>query len=108
MNSKIYRKYCANLSMGSKMKELKLNNILSIPFPNFPESVVNNICSLYYNKLTKESSTSEKFEIDNKNWDDKAGVLDLFSSIQKTKEKLNDIIENIYNNKEYDLSYKIF
>lgn len=108
MNSKIYRKYCANLSMGSKMKELKLNNILSIPFPNFPESVVNNICSLYYNKLTKEASTSERFEIDNKNWDDKAGVLDLFSSIQTTKEKLNDIIENIYINGNIDLSYKIF
>ena len=108
MNSKIYRKYCANLSMGSKMKELKLNNILSIPFPNFPENVVSNICSLYYNQLIKGESTSEQFEIDNKNWDDRAGVLDLFSSIQKTKEKLNDIIENIYNNKGIDITYKIF
>ena len=90
------------------MKELKLNNILSIPFPNFPENVVSNICSLYYNQLIKGESTSEQFEIDNKNWDDRAGVLDLFSSIQKTKEKLNDIIENIYNNKDIDITYKIF
>lgn len=108
LNSKIYRKYCANLSMGSKMKELKLNNILSIPFPKFPEEKINIICNLYYNKLEKNKIQSEKFVEDNRKWDKSAGILDLFDSVQNAKKILNLTIDKIYSNEDIDKQFLIF
>lgn len=108
MNSKLYRKYCANLSMGSKMKELKLNNILSIPFPKFDDKTKTQICSLYYNKLRKNVTNSKEFVQFNKEWDSKAGILDIYESIINTKQILNNMIERIYENKKIEFEYKIF
>lgn len=47
MNTTNYRKHCSNLTMGSKMKKLKLYNILNIPFPKFPDKIRNEIINLY-------------------------------------------------------------
>ncbi|ARJ57385.1 hypothetical protein CCUN_1818 [Campylobacter cuniculorum DSM 23162 = LMG 24588] len=33
------RRYCSFLSLGSKMKELKIEHFLRIPFPNFPKNL---------------------------------------------------------------------
>lgn len=108
LNSPLYRKYCANLSMGSKMKELKLNNILSIPFPKFENDVLNKICNNYYNNLPKNELKKENFVLANKEWDSKAGILDLYESIIKTKNILNESIDKIYDNKQINIEYKIF
>lgn len=109
LNSKLYRKYCANISMGSKMKELKLSNILSIPFPNFKKDKKDVIVNYYYNRYEKTKSINKNnFEEENEYWNKKAGVIDLFESIRKTKEYLNLIIDNIYDNKEVTEIYKIF
>lgn len=108
LNSPTYRKYCANLSMGSKMKELKLNNIISIPFPKFPEDIKNKICNLYYNKLDKIDLDEENFILENGEWDKKAGLLDLYESNIETKKILNSIIDNIYSNEDSKIEYKIF
>lgn len=108
MNSKLYRKYCANLSMGSKMKELKLNNISSIPFPNFENKIQNRICNLYNNNILKNELSESDFIKANKEWDTKAGILDLYESINATKEFLNEMIDRIYNNQKISFQYKIF
>lgn len=108
LNSKMYRTYCANLSMGSKMKELKLNNVLSIPFPNFKQSTIDKIVSLYYNSPKKKSQLNQLFEEENDKWNINAGVLDLFESIQASKATLNKIIDNIYDGKIIDLNYCVF
>lgn len=96
MNSKMYRKYCANLSMGSKMKELKLNNILSIPFPKFMKEKRDKLISLYYNKSSKYEVSLNDMESENANWDKKAGIVDLYVSLQSCKKVLNEAIDNIY------------
>jgi len=109
LNSKIYRKYCANMSMGSKMKELKLNNILSIPFPIFPYDKKMQIVNSYYNKISKEVVVDiSDFELKNEKWDNEAGVMDLYESIQNTKEYLNECIDRIYDNGHIKIIYKIF
>lgn len=48
MNTKIMRKYCAALSVGSKMKEIKSDQFLSIPFPLFKNDILNKIYELFY------------------------------------------------------------
>ena len=108
LNSPMYRKYCANLSMGSKMKELKLNNIISIPFPKFPENIKNQICNLYYNKINKIEVNEKNFVLENSKWDKKAGLLDLYESNIETKKILNKIVDNIYLNEDFKIEYKIF
>ncbi len=96
MNSKMYRKYCANLSMGSKMKELKLNNILSIPFPKFMKEKQEELINLYYNKLLKQEVNLNNMEVENANWDKQAGIVDLYKSLQACKKLLNEIIDDVY------------
>ena len=109
MNSTYYRKYCANLSMGSKMKEIKLNNILEIPFPKFPLEKKQYIKKLYYNKnAKKEEINSINFLEENHNWDMNAGILDIYFSIENAKKSLNSIINKLYYNKEIEIEYKIF
>lgn len=109
LNSRLYRKYCANISMGSKMKELKLSNILSIPFPKFDELKKTAIANYYYNRCEKqEKLNKDNFEQANERWDKKAGVIDLFESIRKSKDYLNSIIDDIYDNKNVTEIYKIF
>lgn len=109
LNSRLYRKYCANTSMGSKMKELKLSNILDIPFPKFSDEKKNQISNYYYNKCQKNDCVAENdFESVNKEWDKNAGVIDLFESIRSAKKYLNYVIDNIYENQTVDKIYKVF
>ena len=109
LNSRLYRKYCANTSMGSKMKELKLSNILDIPFPKFSDEKKNQISNYYYNKCKKNDCVAENdFESVNKEWDKNAGVIDLFESIRSAKKYLNYVIDNIYENQTVDKIYKVF
>lgn len=48
MNTKMMRKYCSVLSVGSKMKEIKSEQFLSIPIPTFEPKVLNLIYKLFY------------------------------------------------------------
>ncbi|MDD3821529.1 MAG: hypothetical protein ACOXZW_01690 [Bacilli bacterium] len=109
LNSKYYRKLCANLSMGSKMKEIKLNNILEIPFPNFSKNNRKTICQNYYNKETKlnDISPTQFLSIDNE-WNKKAGIINIYESLHETKKILNKVIDDIYNNVPINITYKIF
>lgn len=109
LNSGIYRKMCANLSMGSKMKELKLNNILQIPFPKFSMKTIRKIVGLYYNNFSKRYEVNEKnFVVQNKEWNKHAGLLDLYYSVQNIKTHLNLVINNIYDGDLIDYDYRIF
>jgi type I restriction enzyme S subunit len=51
-NSRLMRTYCSFLCVGSKMKELKTSQILSIPIPTFPLETINKIVSLFYTRKT--------------------------------------------------------
>jgi hypothetical protein len=95
--------------MGSKMKEIKLNNILEIPFPNFSKNNRKTICQNYYNKETKlnDISPTQFLSIDNE-WNKKAGIINIYESLHETKKILNKVIDDIYNNVPINITYKIF
>ncbi len=47
MNCKYMREYCSGLSIGSKMKEMKANQFLEIPFPDFHKDKKIEIGNIY-------------------------------------------------------------
>lgn len=48
MNTKMMRKYCSALSVGSKMKEIKSEQFISIPIPVLDSKVINRVYKLFY------------------------------------------------------------
>lgn len=48
MNTKMMRKYCSALSVGSKMKEIKSEQFLAIPIPVFEQKTLRRIYKLFY------------------------------------------------------------
>lgn len=48
MNTKMMRKYCSALCVGSKMKEIKSEQFLSIPIPAFGPKVLKKVYKLFY------------------------------------------------------------
>lgn len=48
MNTRIMRKYCSALSVGSKMKEIKSEQFLSIPIPAIDKNVLKRVYNLFY------------------------------------------------------------
>lgn len=106
MNSKFMREYCANLSVGSKMKEIKSSQFLTMPFPNFPEPKQKEITELYYNpieypiNLNLDNFSEKDFE-----WNKEAGILQLVMLAKKLNQRINDIIHKIVMDEEVDINF---
>lgn len=101
LNCDLMRKYCSCLSVGSKMKELKTEQFLQIPFPNFPETKQQEIAKLYHNPIKYPISefTLENFlELDNK-YNEQAGIYELDKTAKYLKNLLNQAIESVINEK---------
>lgn len=96
MNFPLIRKYCGNLSVGSKMKEIKSSQFLTIPFPDFPEEMQLKISMFYQNfiKYNKIISIGDFLNNDDR-WNKQAGIYELDKSIRRCKQQLNNIIERI-------------
>lgn len=108
LNCKIYRKICASLSVGSKMKEIKAKHISTIPFPKFPEPKQKEITKLYYNQeITYDTSsfTLENFITKDSDFNKSAGIYELDKSAKYLKELLNSAIDNIVNDVEVDIKF---
>ena len=108
LNAPLMRKYCATLSVGSKMKELKMEHFLQIPFPNFPEEKQKEIAKLYHNSginYQMKDCTLENFlEIDNE-FNKIAGIYELDKTAKQLKAKLNLAIDNIVNDRQVDIGF---
>ena len=107
LNHPLYREYMGEISLGSKMKEIKIDDLTSIPFPKFNSSFKLKIKNLFYNKnyYNTENLNNENFLIYDKQWSEKAGLYDLFITYQKQKNLLNNIIEKIYNGEYVEINY---
>lgn len=95
LNADFMRRYCSYLSLGSKMKELKIEHFLQIPFPNFPLNLQEQIALLYHNpnsKLNYEELTLKNFTIQDEAFCKEAGIYELDKSIKYLKNILNSCI----------------
>ncbi|MBQ9161033.1 MAG: restriction endonuclease subunit S [Methanobrevibacter sp.] len=105
LNHPIYREYFGEISVGSKMKEIKKYNLIEIPLPDFSRDIKNKIKELYFNELKWDFSDNGNFKDYDRNWCSDAGIFDLYIMLNKQKAFLNEVIENIYNNEWVELTF---
>lgn len=108
LNTGIYRKICGGMSVGSKMKELKANQIASLPFPNFPQEKQKEIASLYHNDTVSyatQTFTQENFTQKNNEYNKIAGIYELDKTAKDLKTLLSKAIKDIADNKEVKIVF---
>lgn len=107
LNHPIYREYFGEISLGSKMKEIKKYNLVKIPFPKFNLEIKSKIKEQYYNKINWNlpNSNLHSFKDYDKKWSSKAGIFDLYLLLSKQKQFLNRCINNIYNDEMINITY---
>lgn len=110
LNCSLMRKYCAGLSVGSKMKELKTEQFLQIPFPNFPENKQKEISQLYHNPNSNyqaDTFTLDNFLEQDNAFNEKAGIYELDKTAKQLKEILNKAIDDIANDREVNINFNL-
>jgi type I restriction enzyme S subunit len=100
MNSKFARKLCSNISMGSKMKEMKSLDFEKLPIPKFPKNKQIEIAKLYYNPSDDSLEHIINFDINFFDTIDlevtkKSGILDLDQQIKNIKSIIDNQIKNM-------------
>lgn len=95
MNSRIMRKICGNISIGSKMKEMKSYDFATLKFPKFNNLLKEKIAILYYNKIQKDKFDFEKYLENEKERNTKLGIFQLNTEIIEIKNKLDIVINKI-------------
>lgn len=98
MNTTIMRKYCSALCVGSKMKEIKSEQFLSIPIPLFEQNKLDQIYTLFYTENFDRS-------IDNilsLNLDT-VGLFHLSIAKDLLTNYLNSILDMITNNVDFNI-----
>ncbi len=108
LNSDFMRKYCSGLAVGSKMKELKMEQFLQIPFPNFPQAKQEAIASLYYKNLPYQIShcnLTNFLETDNA-FNAQAGIYELDKTAKLLKTRLNEVIDDIICDREVEIRFE--
>ena len=91
------RKYCSGLSVGSKMKEIKSEQFLSIPIPKFNNQKLTDVVNLFYSGETSFSLKTLK-NLDVK----KTGLFQLDTARKALKSHINNIIDLIINDVPFD------
>lgn len=94
MNTHLMRKYCSHMCVGSKMKELKASQFLTIPFPNFQKNIKSQIVTLYNNPLIDFKNVPIK---DIVSYFDNAGLIQLELLLRDLKNRINNTIDSIIN-----------
>ena len=108
LNCSLIRKYCESLSVGSKMKELKIEHFLLIPFPNFPEIKQKEISILYHNPHSlyqTDTFTLDNFLEQDNMFNKTAGIYELDKTAKHLKEILNKAIDDIVNDRPVNISF---
>ena len=106
MNTTIMRKYCSCMCVGSKMKELRANQFLLIPFPDFTEEIKQKIVQAYNNSNDLSKEQKSIFANPNK-YLNTAGIVQLERLLRKLQLKLNDTLDKIVNDEEVFIDYTI-
>jgi len=94
MNSNIMRKYCSSICVGSKMKEIKLNQFLNIPFPKFGNDIKTQIVNLFMSNVAI-SNFNDLSSIRNSLTD--IGLYKLHILLNNLKMQLNNKLDAIIN-----------
>jgi len=106
LNSKIYRRICANLSLGSKMDEMKIIHFSKLPFPNLPKSKKEEIINLYYKNKEYNSPNLFNFSKKDNLVTCGSGILQLNEQIIRIQDKLDKIIDDLINDRKIKIEFE--
>ncbi len=95
INSKIMRRLCGNISVGSKMKEMKSNDFAKLKYPNFNMELKQKIKNLYYYDKPKSSNDIYNYLECEKLRNKKIGIFQLNKEILELKKKLSSSVDSI-------------
>lgn len=95
MNSRIMRKICGNVSIGSKMKEMKSYDFATLKFPKFDKSLKQRIGKLYYNNIDKTNFDFDNYLESEKVRNQELGIFQLNTEIIEIKKELEIILNKI-------------
>lgn len=95
MNSRIMRKICGNISIGSKMKEMKSYDFATLKFPKFDKSLKQKIGKLYYNNIDKTNFDFDNYLESEKVRNQELGIFQLNTEIIEIKKELEIILNKI-------------
>lgn len=98
MNSDIIRKYCSLLCSGSKMKEIKSEQFLSIPIPHFPKDRLEEICRVFYNDVF-DTDVNKIIQLSPKD----VGLFHLSIMKDILMRHLNSVLDMIVDGTEFDV-----
>lgn len=107
LNHPLYRELFGEISLGSKMKEIKIEDLINIPFPNFDLSLKKKIKDLYVTREKYDfvNLNNENFLEKDSVWCKKVGVLDLYIYLQRQKTFINHIVNMIYEGEDIKIDY---
>ncbi|WP_267523598.1 hypothetical protein [Campylobacter sp. MG1] len=108
LNTNFMRKYCGLLTTGSKMKELKIEHFLTIPFPNFTSKKQQEISNLYYNPnidIDYKMVKLDNFDNIDNEFCKNAGIYNLDKNIKYLKKILNSTIDKIINEEDINIRF---
>lgn len=95
LNSKPYRKLCGWISKGSKMKEMRIEDFLSLPIPKIQGEIKENIVNNYYKMIDyMEPDTSSYLEYNYKR-NKELGIFQLNFEINLLKKDLTKMLAKI-------------
>lgn len=103
MNIEMMRKYCSYMCVGSKMKELRANQFLSIPFPKFETKKKSYVVKAYNNGsanlLKKDCILSDS------NFLKTIGIIQLETLLRQSKNALDKALNQIINDQEVTFDF---
>jgi len=104
-NSDIYRKYIGLQGLGSKMFEIKKEQLENTLIPNFPKALQKEIAKEYFNEVEENKDLSlENYLEKEKQRNSKLGIWQLNMEVFELKEKLEKIISDIVYAEEIQIS----
>lgn len=103
MNSRIMRKICGNVSIGSKMKEMKSYDFATLKYPKFEKKLKETMGKFYYNTKIKDNTNFQKYLESEKLRNIELGIYQLNIEILEIKNKLKNTIEKIINNEKIEI-----
>lgn len=92
-----------HFTVGGQGGSLGKNYWKDILIPNFPSELVEKLIKLYHSKHTIEVF-SEDILINDDLWNENAGIIELDYSIRKLKKLLEDILQKISNDDDFDIA----
>lgn len=95
LNSDLYRKLCGCISIGSKMKEMKVTDFSELKFLDFKVDRRNEVIREYYNEVNKEKINLDNYINYNKNRNQSLGIFQNSYELVELRKKLDEIIHKI-------------